>query len=346
MDPRECIKAFWSGERPKQIPYTIYWWEWNAVADDPAWRPMFRDGLRVTFTVPTSIENQKGVDYEEKTYTENGDKIRRCIMKTSEGDLLATWRNDWHDTYWLKTPDDYRIMTHIVENTDISADYEATARAEKNLGEFGIVYACIPRTPLQTILVDYAGLENFGIHLLMYPEEVRGLYDALLKKFRIAVEIVAGGKDRYVNCFENFSAETLGPDRYAEFLLPVYNECFPMLHQAGKIVGTHYDGRIASCKHLVAQAPIDVIESFTEPPEGDMSLKEARETWPSKSIWHNVGVSDYALEPAVLRNKILERIQAAAPDGRRVAIEVSEHLPKNWRESMPIVLAALREMRG
>jgi len=24
MDPRECVEAFWSGERPDQIPYTIY----------------------------------------------------------------------------------------------------------------------------------------------------------------------------------------------------------------------------------------------------------------------------------------------------------------------------------
>lgn len=126
------------------------------------------------------------------------------------------------------------------------------------------------------MLVDYAGLENFGIHLLMYEEEVRGLYQAFLDVFRKSVEIVAQGKERYVNCYENFTAETLGPARYREFLLPVYEECFPLLRESGKIIGTHYDGKIATCKEHVARAPIDVIESFTRAPEGDMELREAR----------------------------------------------------------------------
>ena len=36
-------------------------------------------------------------------------------------------------------------------------------------------------------------------------------------------------------------------------------------------------------------------------------------------------------------------VSQAAPDGRRLAFEVSEHIPVNWRESLPVVLEALKE---
>jgi len=216
-------------------------------------------------------------------------------------------------------------------------------RAQRSLEPYGVIHAYIPRTPLQALLVDYAGLKNFSLHLLMYEEEVRALYEAMLENFRRSVEIVADGKELFVACMENFTAETLGPERYKDFLLPVYKEYFPILHQAGKIVGTHYDGKICSCKKYVAAAPFDVIESFTTPPEGDMTLACARAEWPGKRIWANINVSDYSLEPARLRRRILDAVHEGAPDGRGLAFEVSEHIPRNWRESMPIVMDALKE---
>ena len=47
MDIRERLEAFWLGERPDQIPYTIYQNEWRHTADDPAWQELFQKGLGV-----------------------------------------------------------------------------------------------------------------------------------------------------------------------------------------------------------------------------------------------------------------------------------------------------------
>ena len=201
------------------------------------------------------------------------------------------------------------------------------------------------RTPFQVILVDYAGLENFAYHLFDYESEMKALYEARLVNYRRAAEIVAAGPGRFVSVLENFTADSLGPKRFAEFLVPVYNELFPMLQSAGKIIGTHYDGRLASCQHLIADAPIDLIESFTTHPEGDMTLTEARQIWPDKLLWSNINVACYNLSPKQLHDLVLERVAEAAPDGKGLAFEVSEQYPDNWQESMPIVLAALEETR-
>ena len=44
-----------------------------------------------------------------------------------------------------------------------------------------------------------------------------------------------------------------------------------------------------------------------------------------------------------LKREIWQRIQDGAPDGRRLAFEVSEDRPSRWRESMPVILEALNE---
>jgi len=100
-----------------------------------------------------------------------------------------------------------------------------------------------------------------------------------------------------------------------------------MLQQAGKIVGTHYDGKLSSCRDLIANAPIDLIESLTPPPEGDMTLTECRTAWPDKLFWSNINVACYTLPRKELKAEVLGRVEEASPDGRRLAFEVSEQYP-------------------
>lgn len=346
MTIHERLEAFFCGERPDEIPYTIYTTKWQDVKDDPAWQPMFAQGLILTEKLYPFTLRVRNTEAIEKTYTENGRQVRQVVQRTPMGEISAQWVNNWQQKYWLETPEDYRVLTYIIAQTEIIPAYEAFRAREQEIAPFGIVWTMTGRTPLQEMLVDYAGLGNFGTHLFDYETEVRQLYAALLKLFRRKVEIVANGPGRFVSNLENFTSESLGPRRYRELLLPVYAECFPQLHDAGKIIGSHYDGRTASCKDLIARAPIDVIESLTPPPEGDQTLAECRAVWPDKLFWSNINLDVYELPKAELRRVLLERIAQAAPDGRRLAFEVSEDRPANWKESLPVVLDVLKETRA
>jgi hypothetical protein len=345
MTIRERLETFWSGERPDQIPYTIYQNEWRHTQNDPAWQDLYKKGLGVTWHCPSIQIQTKNVEVDEQTYTENGKTIHRKTLRTPVGEIYETHQDGWHNKYFLETAEDYRVMTYIVRHTNIVPAYQEFLTTEEKIKPYGIAMAFVGRTPLQIILVDYAGLEKFAFHLFDLEAEMRELYTALLVNFRRAVELTAAGPGRFVSVLENFTAESLGPKRYEEFLLPVYQELFPVLQNAGKIVGTHYDGQLASCKHLIAAAPIDLIESFTPPPEGDMTLAEARQLWPDKLLWSNINVDCYYLPPQQLRELVLNRIAEGAPDGKRLAFEVSEQYPNNWKESMSVVLDALNETR-
>jgi hypothetical protein len=344
IDITTQLNAFWSGERPDVIPYTIYWWEWRTVQDDPAWQAMFEAGLGYTKHVSPVKEIAPDVETIEDSYLENGERINRVMMRSPVGDVCATWAHGWNRKFWLETADDYRVMTWIIEHTRLEPDFESFMAEDEQAKPFGVAMPFAGRTPMQRILVDYTGLESFAVHLFDYAAEMMALYDALLRQFRRRIQLVAEGPGRFVSVLENFTAETMGPARFRQFHVPVYEELFPLLHQAGKIVGTHYDGRLAACRDAIATAPVDLIESFTTPPEGDMTLTEARAAWPDKLLWSNINVSTYNLPPEQLRNTVHDMVTQGSASGTRIAFEVSEHLPRNWRESMPVVLNALREI--
>jgi hypothetical protein len=287
-----------------------------------------------------------------ENWEEKGESWRAQILETPVGELRQTWKNGWHRDYLLKTKDDYRVMTWIARHTKISPWPEGydqcVAQARDEMGDwFGnaIFLSGIGRTPLQTILVDYAGVQQFCYHLFDFPDAVEELYDALLETFAKRVEFAAAGPGKYISNLENFTAESLGPELYGKYLAPVYERFYSAFHDAGKIVGCHYDGRTACCKERIASAPIDLIESLTEPHEGDQTLAEARAAWPDKRFWSNIRVGDYQLPPAQLEAIVHRMIAEGSVNGRLLAFEVSEQYPQNWRESMGVVLDAIESAR-
>jgi hypothetical protein len=345
MNVRERLEAFWSGERPDQIPYTIYQWEWRHTADDPGWQRLFDLGLGVTWHLPATREVTNGVEVEVQRYQQEGRLHERRTLRTPVGDIYETFVDGWRTKYLLETAADYAVMTYVVRHAQVLPDYDSFLAQERQIGPYGVALVNIHRTPMQVILVDYAGVEAFAYHLFDLEDSVQELYDALLVNFRRTVELVAEGPGRLVYLLENLSADVYGPQRYAQWHLPVYEEVFPILHSAGKVISTHYDGKLSCCKDLIARAPMDVIESLTPPPEGDLTLAAARAIWPNKCFWSNLNISSYELPPSELRALVLDRVSQAAPEGKRLAFEVSEQAPANWRESMAVVLEALRETR-
>lgn len=344
MNTKERINTFFEGGKPDKIPYTIYGNAWKELKNSGEWEELFKAGLGVTTHVPTTESINTDVNYSEKRYSENGKDILRISMDTPVGEIYFLSANGWTQRYWIETPKDYEVMTYIVKNSKIKPCYEKFYSVEKEIESFGVPLVYSGRTPMQTILVDYVGLENFAYHLYDFEDEISELYDALLKSFEKKIDITASGPGKYISVLENFTAETMGPKRFEKYHMPVYNKYFPILKQAGKIVGTHFDGKLESCSELIGKSPIDVIESLTPPPEGDMLLKDCRRIWKDKLFWTNINVSNYYLPPKELKDVVKKLVEEGSKDGRNFAFEISEQTPDNWKESIPVVLEALEEI--
>lgn len=341
---RKNLIDVFEGRRSEFIPFSIY--SWRDMCDDPAWQDLIKQGLCRVMRIPVIKEIPSSnieTIYQEEII--NGKPVRRTTLRTPLGELNQVLIKNHEQEYYLKTPHDYKIMKYIIENTKLELDPEQFLESEKMLGDTGLTLIYGIRSPMQTLVVDYAGLENFSYSLADAFPELFELVDVLLEQLIEYCKIVAKGPGRYFQLRENLTSVQWGPERFSKYHMPVYEKIIPILHSGGKKVYTHYDGKLSCLSKLIAKTEIDGIDSLTAPPEGNMTLKEARAAFPGKVLWVNINISHYSLPPKKLKEMITEFVYQASEDGRNLAFEISEDTPENWQESIPVVLDTLKNLK-
>ena len=78
--------------------------------------------------------------------------------------------------------------------------------------------------------------------------------------------------------------------------------------------------------------------SLTAPPEGDVTLAEARAAWPEKLFWSNINAETYELPP--------ERKQELRDRWKQFSPEERERLKERWRNVTPEQRDALLQQVG
>jgi len=340
MTNRERILCALRGGTPDRVPFTTY--EWMFSADDPELRPLVERGLGLTRHVNTCNRRTPEVRWEETTFSRDGRTWRRRVMKTPIGDLEELYIENWRQEFFIKKPADYKVLEFVARHTIQEPDYEGFRAQEEALGERGVMIVNGYRSPIQEIWVENVGLANFCCHLADGVEELHRCYEALSERLLETCRIIAAGPGEFVKLWENFTAEPFGAERFARFHAPIYRKCCDILHASGKRVMAHTDGRLARVRAELNATPLDALESLTPPSEGDVPPQEWRTAWPDKALWVNVPVSWYSDPPAKFAARLHDLLdRVGSPRG--LLLEISEDLPANWRQSIPVVLQVLEE---
>ena len=73
-----------------------------------------------------------------------------------------------------------------------------------------------------------------------------------------------------------------------------------------------------------------------------MTYDQCRTAWPDKVFWANINVDLYYGPEHILRQAVIEKRQRAGK--KALAFEISEDLPTNWHQTIPVVLDTLKEL--
>jgi uroporphyrinogen-III decarboxylase len=123
--------------------------------------------------------------------------------------------------------------------------------------------------------------------------------------------------------------------------MPHYEEIGNYIHEKGKKSIVHFDANNKLLSPEIAKAPIDIVESFTPPPDCDLSLKEALAVWHNKIIWMNFQSSVH-LASEEISAATTRQLLAEAGDGSRIIMGISENVPKErWGISYPAISRVL-----
>jgi len=333
--------------RPVESPvYAVYdWFVNNRPAVD--WEYLCGLGLGRINHANLIRHEHPNFELKEMTSEQEGKTRRDVRLVTDRGELREWYLGEWRQEHFIKTPEDYRVMKRALEGVRVYADAEPFLASEASLGENGLTIGQVQglgsgRTPLMVLQIDWVGLEQFSMDLAYETPELFELIEVMneikLEEIRQAVKTPAS----QIKLWENLSIDTLGHVHYRRHQVPIYKQILEIVGEAGKKLQVHYDGRLKVIAPDIASLAIDGIDSFTEPPEGDMSTLEARETWPDKFLWQNINLNWYLLPEKELAANLKRIIREAG--NKRHCLMISEDIPPNWQKTVPTVLKILSEI--
>jgi len=187
MTNRENLIAALDGKKPERIPFTIYE---DFGLTNPELDIFKKQGLSETSYCSFIKETTSNVEKIIKTEENEGKKTEFITLRTPVGEISQISKNGWVQEFYLKTPEDYKVMEYIIHDTKLEADHQQYNEAEKRAGDNGITLIWGRRSPMQTILVDYVGLEEFAYHLADDFPEMEALREALLEQMIKAIRFL------------------------------------------------------------------------------------------------------------------------------------------------------------
>lgn len=346
MTPRERVFTALRGGMADGLPFTCYV---NLLPRGETERRLRDEGLALLLRRRVMSTETPNVETERREYYEDGRRFVRHTFRTPMGEVWETYRTgggygtSLRCEFLIKRPEDYEVVHCMVQDEAYTPTYDEFLADVATMGDDGAVIGTLGYTPLMRMLVYLMGPERFAIDMREHPTEFLGLYEAIAERQREQYRIAADSPADVFIYGDNITSEMIGLERFEEYVVPRYNEFGAILHERGKLIGVHMDGKMKHLAQAVAESDIDIIEAFAAFPDGDLPIGEARRVWAGKIIWTNFPSPIHLYKPAEIEEYTRQMLADIAP-GDRFLVGVTENIPDNvWQQSMTVISRVLSE---
>ena len=218
----------------------------------------------------------------------------------------------------IKGREDLEKIPFLLPKPETAFLGEITA-VHEFVGERGLV-ECRPTQGTDQFLVDAVGVEG---SLLLYYDD-RDMLKELVRIFNSYTQAImklaleAGAEmifDAWYNCSMSVG---WSPAHFKEIFLPHIRENVELTHSYGAIHHYYDDGKMDQTLESLADAGVDVIETLSPPPMGDVDLRSAKARIGDRvCLKGNVDQVNVILPgtPAEIRETVRETIEIGSPNG-------------------------------
>jgi hypothetical protein len=343
---RERLMAAFNGEEPDKTPVCIHQ---QMLAQYPGgwYRRLKERGLglirpagfyRPVWALTAARHNPHlpDVTYKRVDYSEKGVWKCRLSYDTPVGSISSVWMAnpvahvttiETPEQYFIKQPQDWRVVNYIIKGIidRMGPSYKSFLRAEDEIGEDGVCILFLGYTAWQRAWIEIAGPERAVIDFHKQIEEVQEFIDLHRQWHSRIAEFAAESPAKFIDIGENIS-DMISPAYFREYCKSIYEVYAKKIEGTGKILGVHMDGRLGHLRKEIAETPINVIESYSVPPTGDVSLTEAKEIWPDKMLFMNTASHLAWAGPGEVR-EFYEALAGEWGSKKGILLELVEQLP-------------------
>lgn len=347
MNIKERILTAMNWGEPDRVPLTVY-----EMMVPRGWteRRLRESGVGLIMRPPAHRVEYREVEIITREYWENGRPFIRRTIRTPVGEVWqklepdrAYGTSNWIHEHFIKEPDDYRVMEFYIRDAIYRDNYDVIRESQRRMGSDGIVIVRVAKSPIQEMLYQMMGLEQFSEDYHLRRDLFDSLHATMVKRYAELYELAAQSPVEILQLGDNITSDVVGKERFRNYLMPEYRKLMKRLAGTGKKLAVHMDGRLKSLMEDIAAAEFDIVEAMTPSPMGDVSVREAREAWPDKALWINF-TSSMHIEPAEVIEKHTRQLLEEAKTKRGFAISVTEDAPVEALEkSLAVISRVLQE---
>jgi hypothetical protein len=329
---------------PDEIPMTI----WNNKLPGGKLNEQLLE-LGVCVINKSSVWQRRldGIHIEHRDETApDGSTIRHTTYFTPVGKLTTVERllpnTIWIEKYLFSNPEDYDALEALITSRTYVPDFEQFMVDDQKLADRSIARPMTIHSPMHELIYEFMGIENFSIEWAENRDRVLQLCDVLKEDWRKRVEITAASPTKFAVIEGNTQLQVIGEERFLKYYFPNIEEACEILHGKGIFAGAHLDGNNKKLAPLIARTSLDFIESFTPPPDCDLSVAEARQIWKGKSLLVHFPSSLHVFGAEAIEAHVKEILKQAGT-GERFAIGVSEDVPNGGIDTLLPLYEAIRK---
>ncbi len=201
--------------------------------------------------------------------------IETPVGKVNQISRGNTSNGGWMPIKWyIEDEDDLKVFIH----TTYTYSQEQYDNLYKEYSHLGLPVIFAPRTNIQKLIIELCGVETTYYLLADCPDLVEAYFDALSKSYEGYFKLVAESPFEWVNYGDNLHCKVTSPEFFKKYILPEYEKRRDILHPAGKILYSHFDGDFKDyIPYMKDGCFLDGFEALTPLPQGDVTLEEMKE---------------------------------------------------------------------
>ncbi len=303
MTNRERVLAIMDGKSPDQIPWIprleLWWlanrnagtlpekyqdWRLRDIERDLGVGTPARNGVifRTKLKGVQKAVQLDGLDTITEYITPIG-TVSTVHRRTPELDKAGIYAMPYEEP--IKRPEDYDVMTYIVENTKYIPCYEEYEDYERDIGEDGYPMVSVGDTPFHDFVKNYAGYGKGYLDLVDYTDKVERLMETMAQKAREELwPVLAESPARLLLHGVHLSSQMTPPAMFKKYITPHTKEMSEFLHKHNKVLAQHADNDTGRILGDLKEAGWDMQECFATDPLVPTTLKEARDAWGTDMI--------------------------------------------------------------
>ncbi len=328
--PRERLIAALKGDTPDRIPFSCY--ESIVPQGEAVRRELFGLGLVSLIRLHPFRFRYRNVEFVQEDKTENGEPVRIKSFTTPVGVIWQKnlfdpgYHSEWPVKHYVTAPEDYDILEYVFRDEAYEPDPQGFLAADRQYGPNGLAIPRAADPPYQELWRRFTGLERFCFDLKDHPRKIETILDAMNDRRRRMWQIVAAMPSEFCCSGGNISEDMVSPSVFQKYLAPHFAEEASIMRKVGKRTMNHMDGRLGILLDAIGDSAVDIVEAFTPPPNGNLSVTDARRRWKDKVLSINFPSSVHLSDNRTIRETTLSLLEEAAP-GNGFVVGITEDVP-------------------